>query len=146
MLVSVIDCGPTGQRFESVMCKSTLTFHPMAHDLVGPAVSVRRHIKDVVPLMGKSRASCPGGRFPHSFIHQVIIITRLSKLYYCTCSRPEDGLRCRQGVKPPLKIQTPSIQRSITYRFGAFEKHGFDVTLQCRVRQSEGSVVSKSQY
>ena len=30
------------------------------------------HIKD--PLIEKSRASCPGGGFPPSFIHQVIII------------------------------------------------------------------------
>ena len=27
--------------------------------------------------------------------------------YTIVCSRPEDGLRCRQGVKPPLKTQTP---------------------------------------
>ena len=27
------------------------------------------HIKDPVPLIEKSRASCPGGRFPPSFIH-----------------------------------------------------------------------------
>ena len=25
------------------------------------------------------------------------------------CSRPEDGLRCRQGIKPPLKPQTSNI-------------------------------------
>ena len=34
-----------------------------------------------VPLIKKSRASCPGGRFPHSFIYQVINITRLKRLY-----------------------------------------------------------------
>ena len=28
------------------------------------------HIKDSVPLIAKSRASCPSGRFPSSFIHQ----------------------------------------------------------------------------
>ena len=30
-------------------------------------------IKDPMPLVEKSRASCAGGRFPLSFIHQVII-------------------------------------------------------------------------
>ena len=34
----------------------------------------------------KSRASCPGGRFPPSFIHQVIVITGLNKLYDCMFS------------------------------------------------------------
>ena len=38
------------------------------------------HIKDPVPLSGKSRASCPGGRFSPSYIHEVII-TGLNKLY-----------------------------------------------------------------
>ena len=38
-------------------------------------------IKDPVPLIKKSRASCPGGRFPPRLIHQVIIITGLNKLY-----------------------------------------------------------------
>ena len=38
------------------------------------------HIQDPVPLIEKSRA---GGRFPPSFIHQVIIITGLNKLYDC---------------------------------------------------------------
>ena len=33
------------------------------------------HVKDPVPLIEKSRASYPGGRFPPSFIYQVIIIT-----------------------------------------------------------------------
>ena len=42
------------------------------------------HIKDPVPLVTKSRASGPSGRFPPSFILQVIITV---------CSRPEDGLR-----------------------------------------------------
>ena len=47
----------------------------------------------VVPLIEKSRTSCPGGRFPPSFIPQVIIITGLSK-FTIVCSRSEDGLRC----------------------------------------------------
>ena len=42
---------------------------------------VTGHIKDPVPFIEKSRASCPGGRFPPRFIHQVIIITGLNKLY-----------------------------------------------------------------
>ena len=51
------------------------------------------HIKDPVPLIEKRRGLSPGGRFPPSFIHQVII------------SHPKDGLRCRQGVKPSLKLK-----------------------------------------
>ena len=38
------------------------------------------HIKDPVPLIKKRRGLSPGGRFPPSFIHQVIIITELNKL------------------------------------------------------------------
>ena len=41
------------------------------------------HIQDPVPLIEKSRASCSCGRFPPSFIHQVIVITGLKKL--CDC-------------------------------------------------------------
>ena len=37
--------------------------------------------KDQVPPIETSRASCLGGRFPPRFIHQVIIITGLNKLY-----------------------------------------------------------------
>ena len=62
------------------------------------------HLKDPVPLIEKSRASCPSGRFPPSCIHLVIIITGLNRLYDL-CFRPEDGLRCRQGVKPPIKLK-----------------------------------------
>ena len=39
------------------------------------------HIKDPVPLIKKRRGLSPGGRFPPSFIHLVLIITGLSKLY-----------------------------------------------------------------
>ena len=39
------------------------------------------HIKDPVPLIKKRRGLSPVGRFPPSFIHQVIIITGLNKLY-----------------------------------------------------------------
>ena len=65
-------------------------------------VCVTGQIQDPVPLIQKSRAQCPSGRFPPSFFHQVII-TGLNKLCGCTFS-PEDGLRCRQGVTPPLKL------------------------------------------
>ena len=42
------------------------------------------HIKDHVSLIEKSMASYPGGRFPPSLIHHVIIIiTGLNKLYDC---------------------------------------------------------------
>ena len=44
------------------------------------------HIKDLVPLIEKRRGLSPGGRFPPSFIHQLIIITRLNKLYNCMFS------------------------------------------------------------
>ena len=39
------------------------------------------HITDPVPLIGRRRGLSPGGRFPPSFIHQVIIITGLNKLW-----------------------------------------------------------------
>ena len=41
------------------------------------------HIKDPVPLTEKRRGLSPGGQFPPSFIHQVIIITGLNNLYNC---------------------------------------------------------------
>ena len=44
------------------------------------------HIKDPVPLIGKRRGLSPGGRFPPGFIHRVIIITGLNKLYDCMFS------------------------------------------------------------
>ena len=44
------------------------------------------HIKDPIPLVEKSRTSSPGGRFPPSFIHQLIIITGLSISYVCMFS------------------------------------------------------------
>ena len=49
-------------------------------------VCVTGYIKDPVPLIEKSRVSWPGGRFPPSFTHQVIIITGLNKLYDCIFS------------------------------------------------------------
>ena len=53
------------------------------------------HIKDLLPLIAKRRGLSPGGRFPPSFIHQVIIITGLNKLYQgfsTSGSRPRVGL------------------------------------------------------
>ena len=44
-------------------------------------VDATGHIKDPVPLIEKRRGLSPGGRFPPSFIHQVIIVTGLNKLY-----------------------------------------------------------------
>ena len=106
LVVSVVECGLTGCRFESASCQSTMTFSPVVHDwvikgLMSSRVCVTGHIKDPVPLIEKSRTSCPSGRFSTSFIHQVILITGLNKLY----DRPEDGLSCRQGVQPPLKLK-----------------------------------------
>ena len=40
--------------------------------------------KNPLPLIEKSGVSCPGGRFSPSFIHQVINLTGLNKLYDCT--------------------------------------------------------------
>ena len=68
-----------------------LGFTPVPHDWViklkGLGMSSRfcaaGHIKDPVPLMEKRRGLSPGGQFPPSFIHQVIIITGLNKLYNC---------------------------------------------------------------
>ena len=44
-------------------------------------VNATGHIKDPVQLIEKRRGLSPSGRFPPSFIHQVIIITGLNKLY-----------------------------------------------------------------
>ena len=64
----------------------SLTFPPVLRDWVikgfgmSSLVYATGHIKDPVPLIEKSRGLSPGGRFPPSFIHQVIIITGLNKL------------------------------------------------------------------
>ena len=58
----------------------------MVHDRVNKGLGMSRrvcatgHRKDPVALIKKSRVSCPSGRFPPRFIHQVIIITGLNKL------------------------------------------------------------------
>ena len=71
------------------------------NDLVCPVVfCVIWYIKDPLPLIEKSRASCTNGRFPPSFIHQVIIIDHCTEYVVIVCSRPEDGLRwARPGRK-----------------------------------------------
>ena len=38
------------------------------------------HIQDPMPRIEKSKASCPCGRFPLSFVHQVIIRAGLNEL------------------------------------------------------------------
>ena len=48
---------------------------------VQPRLYATGNIIDPVPLIEKRRGLSPGGRFPPSFIHQVIIITGLDKLY-----------------------------------------------------------------
>ena len=73
LVVSVFDCGPTGRRFESASCRSTLTYLSVAQDQAQDWVNkglvcATGHIKDPVPFLEKSRASCPGGRFPPGFI------------------------------------------------------------------------------
>ena len=88
----MFDCGPTGRRFEAVLCRNTLTSPLVVHDWVNKGLGMSSrvcatgHIKDPVPRIEKSRASCPGGRFPPSFIHQVMIITGLNNLYDCMFS------------------------------------------------------------
>ena len=87
----MFDCGPTGRQFKSASCRSTLTSPPVVHDWVNKGlgtsshVCVTGHITNPVPLSEKSRASCPGGKFPPSFVHQ-LIITGLRKLLDCMFS------------------------------------------------------------
>ena len=66
-------------------------FPTVVHDWVNKGLGMSSrvcatgHIKDPVALIEKSRASCPGGRFPSCFIHKVII-TGLNKLHDCMFS------------------------------------------------------------
>ena len=99
----MFDCGPTGRQFKSASNQGTLTFPPVVLDWVNKGlgmsscVCATRHIKDPVPLMEKSSASCPSGRFPPSFIHQVILITGLNKTGHTTV--------CQEGIKVSLKLK-----------------------------------------
>ena len=79
-LIGVSTCG-----FESHQGPfRSLTFPPVLRDWVikgfgmSSLVYATGHIKDPVPLVEKSRGLSPGGRFPPSFIHQVV--TGLNKL------------------------------------------------------------------
>ena len=81
-LIGVSTCG-----FESYQGPfRSLTFPPVLRDWVikgfgmSSLVYATGHIKDPVPLIEKRRGLSPGGRFPPSFVHQVIIITGLNKL------------------------------------------------------------------
>ena len=81
-LIGVSTCG-----FESYQGPfRSLTFPPVLRDWVikghgmSSLVYATGHIKDPVPLIEKRRGLSPSGRFPPSFIHQVIIITGLNKL------------------------------------------------------------------
>ena len=66
---------------------NTLAFLQVPHNWVirglsmSSCVCVTGHKKDPVPLIEKRRGLSPGGWFPPSFIHQVIIIHGLNKLY-----------------------------------------------------------------
>ena len=87
-LIGVSTCG-----FESHQGPfRSLTFLPVLCDWVikglgmSSLVYATGHIKDPMPLIEKRRGLSPGGRFPPSFIHQVIIITGLNKLYNCMFS------------------------------------------------------------
>ena len=79
----MFDCGPTGCWFESA-CAEHFDFPPVVHDWANKGLGMSSrvwatgHIKDPVPLIERSRASC--------FILQVIAITGLNKLYNCMFS------------------------------------------------------------
>ena len=82
-------------------------FPPVVHDWVNKGLGMSSrvcatgHIKDPVPVIEK----ITGGRFPSSFkFHSLSYHQHLSECYTTVCSPPEDCLRCRQGVKPPLKL------------------------------------------
>ena len=63
------------------------------------------HIKDPVPLIAKRRGLSPGGRFPPSFIHQVIIITGLNKLYNCkTPTQTQKNLYLRLDLTKDFQL------------------------------------------
>ena len=101
-------CDPPGERVVQLVVCSTpdrcvvgssptrrteyFGFPPVLRDWVikslgmSSLVYATGHIKDPVPLIEKRRGLSPGGRFPPSVIHQVIIITGLNKLYNCMFS------------------------------------------------------------
>ena len=73
-------------------------------------VDATGHIQDPVPLIDKRRGLSPGGRFPPSFIHQVIIITGLNKLYNCMFSPwtwPQVPTGCKTSKSQTQKRSYP---------------------------------------
>ena len=84
-----------------------------------------RVLQVVVPCATYRRASCLGDWFPPSFSRQVLIITGVNKLYDCTCSCP--GLRCRQGVKPPLPLKLCFLQYPFKTNRWCWEMEGWSV-------------------
>ena len=72
-------------------------------------VCVTGHIKDSMPLKQTKRRV--GHRVP--VVGFLLVSSSSDWISYMTvCSRPEDGLRYRQGVKPLLKTQTLNISLS----------------------------------
>ena len=65
---------------------NTSAFPPLLCDWVIKGLSMYNrvcatgHVKDPMPVIKKRKGLSPGGRFPPSFVHQVIIITGLNKL------------------------------------------------------------------
>ena len=93
---------------------------PVPHDwaikgIVQPCLSDLAY-KDPVPLIEKRRGLSPGGRFPPSFIHQVIIITGPNKLCDCMPS-PWRWHQTPTGRKPPTQKNLYTVSRE-TWRFG----------------------------
>ena len=101
----MLDCGLAGTwfAFASYLKTDHLDFPPVVHDWVIKRLGMYTHVLATehmtgpVPLVEKTRASCPGGRLPPSFtylavaealnpnkpnqtIHQVINITGLNTL------------------------------------------------------------------
>ena len=87
---SVSDCEPMCCRFESSRGWTFRFPSPVLRDWVIKGLGMfslvyaTGHMKDPVPLIKKRRGLSAGGRFLPSFIHQVIIITGLNKLYKCS--------------------------------------------------------------
>ena len=78
--------------FQICLVPQHFGFPPVVHDWVNKGLwYVQPRLcdwtyKDPVPFFEKSRATCPSGRPAPHFIHQVIIITGLNKLYDCMFS------------------------------------------------------------
>ena len=109
---SVFDSDPISCWFES-HTNWTFRLSPWAvfRDWVvkGPSMSSRVYatglIKDPVPLIENRRGLSPSGRFTPGFIHRVIIITGLNKLYDCMFP-PWRLLQMPTWCKAPTHIQS----------------------------------------